>query len=127
MNESIRISSQSSVSMNEPLLHVVVHNGDLKVLERAIFANNNEQVTELFNDAAQATGANAAEMEQALADHVLRARSELDKATAIGTGEDGYQAKFLSSADLEGLDVRHRWLIKNVLVADQPTLLGGPK
>ena len=65
-------------------------------------------------------------MEQALVDHVTRARSQWERLK----NEDnagGFAANFLTSTDLATLDVRQRWLIKNVLVADMPALLGGPK
>jgi replicative DNA helicase len=43
---------------------------------------------------------------------------------AVGSG---FRADFLTSAALEQMDARHRWLVKHVLVRDQPVLLGGPK
>ena len=39
----------------------------------------------------------------------------------------GFQAKFVDSAALELAVVTPRWLVKKVLVADQPAVIGGPK
>jgi hypothetical protein len=38
-----------------------------------------------------------------------------------------YIDDLIDSATLDGLDVQHRWLVREVLVADQPAILGGPK
>jgi replicative DNA helicase len=127
MNGTIRISSEPTLLMNDLLLRVVIHDGESRIFDQVVFANDSDAVIGLFDQAAQATGINEADMEQRLADHVFKAR-EWQKAE-VGKQQDvgNYQPAFLSSAALEQLDARHRWLIKHVLVRDQPVLLGGPK
>jgi replicative DNA helicase len=127
MNGTIRISSEPTLLMNDLLLRVVIDDSESKVFDQVVFANDSDAVIRLFDQAAEATGINEADMEQRLADHIFKAR-EWQKAEA-GKRQDvgNYQPTFLSSAALEQLDARHRWLIKHVLVRDQPVLLGGPK
>jgi len=39
----------------------------------------------------------------------------------------GFQADFIDSAAFDGLTIQHEWLIRKVLVAKQPAVVGGPK
>jgi replicative DNA helicase len=125
MNAAIQISSEPLLSMNDLLLRVVIHDGASKVYDQVVLANDNDAVVRLFDEAASAARVNVTEMEQQLADHVFKARAWHK---AVGKQQEGgFRPAFLTSAALEQLDARHRWLIKHVLVRDQPVLLGGPK
>lgn len=127
MTKEYRITTHPFESMDELLLHVKIAVGEDQVYQRVIQANNTDQVVQLFDDAAQAANANVSDMEQELADHVTKARDWWEKKQAEDKAVSGYQGKFLSSTELEQLDVRHRWLVKHILVRDQPAMLGGPK
>src|ERR1700677_2081225 len=129
MNSALNIDSKVLPGLDDELLmQVVIKNGEAKVFDRIVRANVEDEVIRLVNDVARETHSNVTAMEQSLTDHVMRARSQWQK-TKGGDAQDlgGFQGRFISSADLAGLDVRPRWLVKNVLVADQPALLGGPK
>jgi hypothetical protein len=39
----------------------------------------------------------------------------------------GFSGTLVTSAELESSDVRHRWLVKRLLVRDQPAIIGGPR
>jgi replicative DNA helicase len=106
---------------------VVIQDGASKVYDQVVLANDNDAVIRLFDEAASAARVSVTDMEQRLADHVFKAR-EWHK-TVAGKQQEagGFRPAFLTSAALEQLDARHRWLIKHVLVRDQPVLLGGPK
>ena len=128
MNAAIQISSEPLLSMNDLLLRVVIHDGASKVYDQVVLANDNDAVIRLFDDATSAAGVNVTEMEQQLADHVFKARA-WHKAASKQQEAGGFRPAFLTSAALEQLDARHRWLIKHVLVRDGagvgPSLLGG--
>jgi replicative DNA helicase len=127
MNGQIKINSEPLLSMSDLLLRVVIHDGDSKVFDQVIYANDNDAVIRLFDEAAAASGVGVTGMEQQLTDHVFRARAWHKKAAGEQQEEGGFRADFLTSAALEQMDARHRWLIKHVLVRGQPVLLGGPK
>jgi len=97
------------------------------VFDELVFANDNDAVIRLFDAAASAAGVSVTDMEQQLADHIFKAREWHKTTVANQKIAGGFQPAFLTSAALEQLDARHRWLIKHVLVRDQPVLLGGPK
>ena len=52
MISNLNINSKATVSLDELLLHVVIDDGSKPVFQRVMLANDNEQVTQLFNDAA---------------------------------------------------------------------------
>jgi replicative DNA helicase len=129
MDEPIQISSEPLLSMGNLLLRVVIHKGEARVFDQVVRVGegDNDDVIRLFDEAALAAGVGVTDVEQQLADHVFKARA-WQKVTAGKQQEaGGFQPAFLTSAALEQLDARHRWLIKHVLVRDQPVLLGGPK
>jgi replicative DNA helicase len=126
MNAAIQISSEPLLSMNDLLLRVVIQDGASKVYDQVVLANDNDAVIRLFDEAASAARVNVTEMEQQLAEHVFKARA-WHKTASKQQEAGGFRPEFLTSAALEQLDARHRWLIKHVLVRDQPVLLGGPK
>jgi replicative DNA helicase len=127
MNGPFQISSEPVLSMNELLLRVVVRDGGTRVFDQVVPAEDNDAVIRLFDEAAAATGVPVTEMEQELADHVFRARAWHKANAGKQQAAGGFEPNFLTSAALEQMDARHRWLIKHVLVRDQPVLLGGPK
>ena len=127
MNEPIQISAEPLQSMNELLLRIVIQRGEVRVFDRVIIADN-DKVMEICDEAAVAAGVNLDEMETAIADQVIHARDWWAKTKAAKDMEPlGFQGKFITSAALEQSNAKHRWLIKNVLVADQPAMLGGPR
>jgi replicative DNA helicase len=124
MNEELRIDSKPMESLGELWLHVIIYQGDRKVFSQAIPADDMNAVIALTDQAVAATGANSTNMEQALTDHIVKARAWWQQER---NRTSGFQPNFLTSAGLEALDVRPRWLVKNIVVRDQPLLLGGPK
>jgi hypothetical protein len=127
MNEQMKISYEPIASRGRLVLNVSFDRGAQQIYDGVILAEESEEVIRLTNEVSRATGISLTDVEQQLTGVVLEARAWWKKAKQAQEGDKGFQANFLTSADLEKLDVRHRWLIKNVLVRDQPALLGGPK
>jgi replicative DNA helicase len=127
MNDQMKISYEPIASKGRLVLHVSFARGAQQLYDGVILAEESEEVIRLTNEVSRATGISLTEVEQQLTGVVLEARSWWKKAKQSRQGDEGFQANFLNSAELERLDVRHRWLIKNILVRDQPALLGGPK
>ena len=127
LNKEIQITSNHFESLGQLFLHVVILRGEEELYRQVINANESEHVIQMTNEVASALGVNLTEIEQALTEPVFQAREWWAKKKASDEVGVGFQAKFLSSAELEAMNARHRWLIKHVLVRDLPVLLGGPK
>ena len=126
MDGNMTLDYEPLISMNELLVRMIIKNNGVAVFDQTIGGFDQEAVIRFTTEAASMTGLNASEMEQAVADIVFKARDwwKLQSQKAV---VEGFQAKFISSADLEKLNARHRWLIKRILARDQPVLWGGPK
>jgi replicative DNA helicase len=127
LNTNIQITSDHFESMGQLFLHVVITRGEEELYRRVIDANEPEHFIQMTTEAAAALGGGLGEIEQALTEPVFRAREWWARKKVADQSGEGFRASFLTSAELEGMDARHRWLIKHVLVRDQPVLLGGPK
>jgi replicative DNA helicase len=127
LNAEIQITSNYFESLGQLFLHVTIVRGEDVLYRQVIDANESEQFIQMTNEAAVAVGVGLADIEQALTDHVVKARDWWTRKKGSDQVEDGFKASFMTSAALEQMDARHRWLIKHVLVRDQPVLLGGPK
>ncbi len=127
MEPCIQIRYEPIASKGRLLLHVMFSQDDKEIYDGVILGNERDEVIRLANEASQATGVSLNEIEQKLTDVVLQARDWWTRIRQTQSAREGFQANFLTSAALEKLDTRHRWLIKHVLVRDQPVLLGGPK
>ncbi|MBM4070266.1 MAG: hypothetical protein FJ271_15120 [Planctomycetes bacterium] len=127
MDSRIQISYEPISSKGRLLLHVMFGQDDKEIYDGVILGNERDEVIRLTNEASQATGISLNEIEQQLTGVVLQARDWWARYQQLQPASEGFQANFLTSAALEKLDARHRWLIKHVLVRDQPVLLGGPK
>src|SRR5579884_3079521 len=127
MHTDIQITSDHFESLGRLFLHVAVVRGGQEAYRQVIDANDAEQVIQMTGEAASALGVGLADVEQALTGHVFRAREWWARKRAADRAGDGFRANFLTSAALEQLDARHRWLVRHVLVRGQPVLLGGPK
>lgn len=128
--DQIRIESEPLQSMNELLLRIVIKRGEQRLTDEVIGADvaNNQSIMEFCARASGVVGMGLADLERAVADQVMRARDWWARTKgAKGLEADGFQGKFISSAELERLDAKHRWLIKHILVADQPAMVGGPR
>ena len=125
MEGNMTLDYEPLVSMNELLVRLVIRRDGQTVFDKTIPGNDDKAFINFVEDASGETGINANEMEQGVADCIIKARDWWQKRSQQAT--EGYQAKFTGSADLEKLNARHRWLIKRILVRDQPALLGGPK
>jgi hypothetical protein len=127
LNNDIQITSDKFESLGQLFLHVVITQGEQQVYQQLINANELEYVIQMTGEAATALNVSLSEAEQALTEHVVAAREWWAKKKASDQVGDGFQAQFVTSAALEQMNARHRWLIKHVLVRDQPVLMGGPK
>src|SRR5437899_2742064 len=116
LNKDIQITTDRFESLGHLFLHVVVLNGGAAAYRRVINANDAEDVIRLANEVAATAGIGVSEVDQAVTQHVVAAREWWAKKRASSQVGDGYRASFLTSAALEQLDARHRWLIKHVLV-----------
>jgi replicative DNA helicase len=126
MTGQFEVKTEPLVSMNELVLRVVIRDGD-RSFDQFIPASsaNNDRIIKLCEEMATFTGKNLADIEQQMANEVSRARKWWEQKQVQVQG--GFQGNFLTSDALAKLEARHQWLIKNVLVRDQPTLIGGPK
>lgn len=127
LNEQVTVTSDRIESLGQLFVHIVIKRGETELYRRVIDANEPEQFIQMTNEAAQTLGVGLNEIEQELSAPVFQARDWWAKKKASGQVRQGFQARFMTSGELEQMDTRHRWLIKNVLVRDQPVLMGGPK
>jgi hypothetical protein len=96
-------------------------------LDPVILADDEAELVRIRDEAAPFTGGNPGEVEQVLTEEVSWARSESSRPADDFVPGNGYRPVFLTSAELDALNVSHTWLVKKVLVSGQPALVGGPK
>jgi hypothetical protein len=127
MEANFELNCEALPSMGELLLRFVVTGGEERVFDRIVNAFDNGAAAWVAGEVARATSRELGEVERVVQDLVSRERDRWNAGQAAREDAQGFRGQLMTSQELEESDLRHSWLIKNVLVQDQPALLGGPK
>jgi AAA domain len=110
---------------DEPVIRFSFSRGTVKHTD--VLLANGEQAFEGFcNRVAAKMGMSIEDVESRIVDNVSRARNQWlrEKEAPRSTG---FTAGFIDSATLDARSGTPRWLVKKVLVRDQPAIMGGAK
>jgi hypothetical protein len=106
LDNDSRIESDPIDSMGKLFLQVAITRREVDIYRQVIDANETEYVIQMTGEAAAALDQPLGDVEQALTEHVVRARRWWAKRTGGDPAGDGFRANFVTSAQLAQMDAR---------------------
>jgi AAA domain len=113
-------------SLGDPLLRIKVCVAGQVIFDRSLHADAGEEIQPLAHELAAITGRAVETIEHELACKVAELRKQAAKRKQA-SGASSFLGGVMNTAAFAAADCRREWLVKKLLVADEPVLLGGPK
>lgn len=110
-------------SMGDTLLRVVAHGPAGQSCDATLNVKNPADVREVCAKLAHATGLPLSELEYHVADHLTEARKQPRRGQSSESGH--FLSGVLRSAEFAAASFPQTWLVKQILVAGQPAIMGG--
>jgi hypothetical protein len=113
-------------SLGRQRLHVQVKETGRLVWEKLIHADVEDEIRQAAREVAELSRKSTEGVEHLLATKVAEARQARVKSKA-DEGETHFLAGIMDTASFDTTDCRRDWLVKKLLVRNEPVLIGGPK
>jgi hypothetical protein len=113
-------------SLGQQRLHVQAKEAGRLVWEKLIHADVEDEIRQAAREVAEWSRQSIEGVEHLLATKVAEARQARAKSKA-DKGETHFLAGVMDTASFDTADCRRDWLVKKLLVRNEPVLIGGPK